>query len=1822
MHSFSPKPLKKAPQNRGMSAALRRLAARRMAMTGACAILSAGALLSQQANATPYYWSVGGVSPAAGGTGVWDLSTQNWLSGSATGPVSLYGNGASDGAIFGGTAGTVTLGTGLTINANFLTFLTTAYVISTNPTLGTFALGAGANNAALNLSGTNPVIDTGTFSETINGFVNGSGFAKNGSGTLTMTAATATIGGTTTASSNTVTVTGGDTSGILPGMPVVGDGIPTGDTVATVGVTPGTFTLTNALGTSGAATGTLTFASVNTFTGGSVVVNAGSLTTGAITGSSSLTKNGTGTLTLNGVNTYTGGTTINNGTVNVRLDNANISASTGGGTFAVLQRTVNVGGGTINTTGGAGTGTTAFIDTVSALNVTAGATSFTQARGGSARVISGFNAITRAVGGTVSFTDPINANGTNNANTGGYRLNNAANVNGVVPYVTYTTNSTTTSWFAAFVNASNASNNGTNNNGSAYSAFTASSTSSLGTAATQNVDVTTDVGVPSGGATVNTLRFNNATARTVTIGGSDIVTVAAGGILMTPLSGGATITGGTLEGGNPGSGSGQDLIIIDNPTTTASASLFTIGSTIADNTTATALTKSGIGTLVLTNTANTYTGNTYLNGGVTQIAAGTSLGSTAATLVFSGGTLQLSSTPTFSGGLVRPITLNDAGGTIDTNGNSITYSGVMAPGTGLGGFTKAGTGVLTFSNTNTYIGTTTVSAGNLALGASGSTGSGAVNVSSGAVLSGAGTAGGTVTVGAGSILAPGINTNPSGTFGAAGTLTVGSLNLSSATSTLDFDLISGSTTATSSQNDKVIVQGPLTITGGQFNLSGTGATTGGGVVYDLFGYGSLTNTFVPGAFSVASGGIGGLTYTFGNDAVNKFITLTITGNAAPIFTWNVDANGNWSNAANWNPNTGIPHNPGDEAIFGSAILAPRTVTLDGSESVGILIFNNANAYTIAPGAGSLIIDNGAGTTNITDTNGSHFITAPVTLNSSTIATVTNGGDTLTISGNINGAGGLSKSGPGILALSGNNSYGPAAGTVGTTLSTGTLQVGSNTALGAGDLSAATATLQSNAAGLTLANNMVISNGATETVDTNGNTLTLTGVLSDITSGGSLTKIGLGTLALTNADTFAGPTTITAGTLQLGAGGALGSLSGNIVDNATLAFLDNNADTPTVANTISGTGVLAQNGTDNVTLTGTNTFTGITNINAGTLTLSAPGAGTTSLALQNSTLNYGSGTLAFGPNITAVTLGGLTGAVAVQNIVLANSNAAPAPVTLTVADVAANSYSGILSGSGSLVKTGAGTLTLGGANTYAGTTTLGAGGLTLTGSIGTQGVPSGAASISANAGVLSVSGGSLNVASLSIVTPSTGLTLTNNGTIAITGALALNSANASSGTLASLTSGTFSAGNVALNRGNNNYGSALLTAAPAGTATDGFYVNGANATIGTTLQIGSTANNNASTSARIDNGSLTVNGITSIADNTTARDSLLVVTGGTFTDNDTTGVGIQIGSTFAVSYAQMLVTGGTVNTNAITLGNSLQTGGNDFLVIEGGTTNIGLGGVALGGGTGGTVTVDLGTSTVATAPTISTLTSWSSPVPMTLANSNTNTAVTIQPTASNSITLTGLLSGSGGINKTGTGTLVLGGTQALPGTVANTYGGGTTITAGTVAVSSNLAAASGSALGTGTVTFSGGTLQNVNLGGSSTNNVQTTGMASLATGTSSVLDFGATNTGAVFSFTSFDTTNTGFLTIKNWTGSPTGGGADQLYFGTTPQYSDAQLSNVVFNNGTSNVGATQLTSGEIVPNGVAAAPEPSQWVAFGLGIFGLGGLTLRARRRAAKSASIA
>ena len=247
-------------------------------------------------------------------------------------------------------------------------------------------------------------------------------------------------------------------------------------------------------------------------------------------------------------------------------------------------------------------------------------------------------------------------------------------------------------------------------------------------------------------------------------------------------------------------------------------------------------------------------------------------------------------------------------------------------------------------------------------------------------------------------------------------------------------------------------------------------------------------------------------------------------------------------------------------------------------------------------------------------------------------------------------------------------------------------------------------------GLTIANNVTLGTGGLTAAGTNN--FTLSGVLS---GAGGLTQSGTGILSLTAANTYTGGTVVSAGTLALSGGGSLlatgsmnlsgatsrfdisaaaadgtlGSLTG--VAGSQLALGAHNltvgdATNTTFAGAVTGTGAVIKQGPGTLTLSGVNTYTGGTSINAGTLALSGGGA----LSANGAVTIAAASALDISGSSADQTIGNLIGVAGSQVLLGAR--------TLTTGGAASNTFAGVISGSGGLVKQGAGTLTLSGANT--------------------------------------------------------------------------------------------------------------------------------------------------------------------------------------------------------------------------------------------------------------------------------------------------------------------------------------------------------------------------------------------------------------------------------------------------------------------------------------------------------------------------------------------
>ncbi|ECA1488216.1 AIDA autotransporter-like protein ShdA, partial [Salmonella enterica subsp. enterica serovar Montevideo] len=227
------------------------------------------------------------------------------------------------------------------------------------------------------------------------------------------------------------------------------------------------------------------------------------------------------------------------------------------------------------------------------------------------------------------------------------------------------------------------------------------------------------------------------------------------------------------------------------------------------------------------------------------------------------------------------------------------------------------------------------------------------------------------------------------------------------------------------------------------------------------------------------------------------------------------------------------------------------------------------------------------------------------------------------------------------------------------------------------------------------------------------------------NGQSLTKTGAGTLILNAENTYTGGTTISEGTLIANNVEALGT--GNVTDNATLE-LNTGGD---FDNAISGSGQVVKSGDETLALSGINSYTGGTTISGGTLIASNVEALGTGDVTDNAVLELNTGG-DFANNIggsgqvvksgdDALTLSGsntYTGGTLISDGTLVATNVE----ALGTGDVTDNAtlelntggdFDNNIGGTGSVVKSGDKTLTLSGANSYTGGTTISGGTLVAT-----------------------------------------------------------------------------------------------------------------------------------------------------------------------------------------------------------------------------------------------------------------------------------------------------------------------------------------------------------------------------------------------------------------------------------------------------------------------------------------------------------------------------
>ncbi|HIC8714909.1 TPA: autotransporter outer membrane beta-barrel domain-containing protein [Citrobacter freundii] len=507
-----------------------------------------------------------------------------------------------------------------------------------------------------------------------------------------------------------------------------------------------------------------------------------------------------------------------------------------------------------------------------------------------------------------------------------------------------------------------------------------------------------------------------------------------------------------------------------------------------------------------------------------------------------------------------------------------TISGIISGNDG--SLVKIGDGTLTLTGDNTYTGTTDVNEGVLLVNGNQSAATGQVTVKSGATLGGNGIIGGAVDVLDDAHITAGAAIN------SVGKLTTGSLTLSD-NAQLDYQFGQAYTPG-GAFNDLIDVNGDLTLDG-KLNIE----TSSGGSfdvgVYRVINYtGTLTNNVM----DIANAPEAADSLYVQTSVKNQVNLVNHAGLTLRFWDGTGGENGELKNNGVinggdgiWQSSQGNDNWTTDESTPEGALNAP---------------FTDA-AFAVFQGeAGNVTVDNSKGDVII---SGAQFATDGYRVGGEAITTDTANtlirvGDgtvdgasyTATIDSVIRGTGGLNKGDLGTLILTGDNTY-----SGGTTITSGTLQVAGDTNLGAADtgITFNGGTLKYGEAFDTARQVTLESGGGT--FDTNGHDVSL---LTEVEGNGQLTKTGKGSLTLTLDNTYTGGTTIEQGVLQLGNGGDIGSIQGDVVDNGVLNV--NRGDTLALTGNISGKGQLHQTGSGITELQGENSYSGATLIANGVL----------------------------------------------------------------------------------------------------------------------------------------------------------------------------------------------------------------------------------------------------------------------------------------------------------------------------------------------------------------------------------------------------------------------------------------------------------------------------------------------------------------------------------------------------------------------------------------------------------------------------------------------
>ncbi|QUE52573.1 tandem-95 repeat protein [Luteolibacter ambystomatis] len=527
-------------------------------------------------------------------------------------------------------------------------------------------------------------------------------------------------------------------------------------------------------------------------------------------------------------------------------------------------------------------------------------------------------------------------------------------------------------------------------------------------------------------------------------------------------------------------------------------------------------------------------------------------------------------------------------------------------------------------------------------------------------------------------------------------------------------------------------------------ITGAGATEAAAYTGSIASYGSdidvgdtLTYTKVSGPswLSVSSNGDLSGTPTATDGGLNTFsvkvtdasganatttlnVTVTLINNDG---VWTLAGSGSWPTTGNWSGGV-FANGTGKTADFSTLNLtSDATVTVDGARTIGNLTFGDttpSNNWIVNTGTGGpLTLDVASGSPSVTVNN-----------------------QTATIGAVVAGTKGLTKAGSGTLVLNGANTY-----TGATAVNAGTLVIGNSNQLNAGSSSltiGTTGTVQLNA-------------GASGTYPGCG--ITVNGAGTSATTG-----LYLNTGVYHNAQ--AKITLATAPTTVRTAGAGTAQIGGFDI-NGTMIQTNTAASGSVIASTINIGG--GSYGVNFSTTAGSATSTGDLIVDGNLLNVGIDGFGiyfngTGSVLLTGASpsftnnnrnkLTVNTGTLILGGSSTFA--GGSYGG----SVVLGSSGKLKYDRS-----AGAQTFSGVISGNGSLTKSNSGTLTLGGTNTYTGTTTVSGGSLVVNGAVSTGAVT---VQTGATLGGSGTVGGATTVQSGATFAPAG--TLTVNNTLSLAG----------------------------------------------------------------------------------------------------------------------------------------------------------------------------------------------------------------------------------------------------------------------------------------------------------------------------------------------------------------------------------------------------------------------------------------------------------------------